>query len=148
MVTDMAEWLDAGALKLALLNAIPEKQMRDYVGRPPRRLVLHGLAHEDAYAGEFGDANALEYLDVVRMVVLGQDAPRDAANRAELEEKFAAFARKTAGVPGDYAAILDVFAKWYEATRVVGGGRPEAGGGGGDQGLAAKLEALKTLTLS
>ncbi len=109
-------------------------------------------AHEEAYEREFGDKIALEYLDLIREVVQGQDAEKDAATRAFLEREFAAYSRKTAGVPGDFQTILGVFQKWCEAkggARVVGGG--EAGGGGEEgleQGLVAKLEVLKTLTLS
>ncbi len=80
-------------------------------------------AHEEAYVREFGDRDALEYLDLIREVVQGQDAEKDAATRAFLLTEFAAYSRKTAGVPGDFQAILDVFAKWCAACEEAGGER-------------------------
>ena len=38
IVTDMSEFLDVAQLRLILLNAIPERQVRDvYVSDPPRQ---------------------------------------------------------------------------------------------------------------
>ncbi len=133
IVADMTDYLDHSALKTIILNAIPEHQAREvYTGestnRPgwPRSTSRgHTItieSHEDAYLAEFPDKEALEYLDLIREVVLAQNPPEDAETRAFLLEQYATYSTKTQGVPSDFRPILILFQKWCDLTT----GNPDA----------------------
>jgi len=149
IVADMADYLDAGALKTIILNAIPEHQEREfYPTDPPRRPGLphsgsrgrafRSLAHEDAYCAEFPDDEALEYIDLIREVVLAQDPPKNAETRAFLLEEYATYSTKTQGVPRDFQPILILFKKWCDLTA----GNPDASDTGANPPTMAAMRAM------
>jgi hypothetical protein len=105
IVTDMADYLDPAALKTIILNDIPEHQERVvYAGeshsRPgwprsgSRGRAITIQSHEEAYIAEFPDDETLQYLDLVRQVVLAQNPPKNAETRAFLFEEYATYSTK------------------------------------------------------
>ena len=149
IVTDMADYLDAAALKTIILNAIPEHQERvEYAGESRRipgwpRSGSRGRAitiqcHEDAYIAEFPDDEALQYIDLIREVVLAQDPPKNAETRAFLLEEYATYSTKTQGVPRDFQPILILFKKWCDLTAA----NPDASDTGANPPTMAAMRAM------
>jgi hypothetical protein len=149
IVTDMADYLDAAALKTIILNAIPEHRAQEvYMGESrPRpgfpRSTSRGRAitiesHEPAYIAEFPDDEALEYIDLIREVVLAQDPPKNAETRAFLLEEYATYSTKTQGVPRDFQPILILFKKWCDLTA----GNPDASDTGANPPTMAAMRAM------
>ena len=125
ILTKMCAFLDVAQLRLILLNAIPERQLRDvYVQDPPRRAGLPGRApagrwiraecHEEAYSALFPDDTVREYLDEIRSVVRGVDPERDPGTLEFLLEEFDSYFVKQA--PDFFQPILIIFRKWHELS--------------------------------
>ena len=144
IVTDMCEFLDVAQLRLILLNAIPEQQVRDvYIEEPPRRAGVPGRGpagrmiraecHEDAYSALFPDTDAIEYLDLIRGVVQGAD--RDPDTLALLLGDFDSYFVKQA--PDFFQPILLIFKQWHELSA---GNPPSAADAAGRGQPAAHLQ--------
>ena len=135
ILTNMCEFLDVAQLRVILLNAIPEKQVRDvYVQDPPRRAglpyrapagrTIRAECHEDAYSALFADKEVLEYLDLIRGVVLGPDrypscgavqgADRHPGTLQFVLAEFDSYFVKQA--PDFFQPLLIIFKQWHELS--------------------------------
>jgi hypothetical protein len=125
----MTDYLSTEQLKLVLLNAIPERELRWFQppappGRPGLRVQprppppMHVEILDPAYSDLFvADTDALEYLEEIRSVVLAQNAIRDPDTlQFLLDEYDSYFAKGPPSVPDFFRPVLILFKKWHERS--------------------------------
>ena len=127
IVADMAGRLDHATLRTIILNAIPERQMRDmyptestrrpgvrYGGSRARPMPM--LVYDEEYCAQFSTFNSMEfespieYLETMRGVVQTRDPVVIADLLTEFEYYFAM------PIPVFLQPILILFKKWCELT--------------------------------
>jgi len=149
-VAFMAAQLTPADLTQVLLNAIPTRKLRWFqppkpegragLRQPPRQpLPVHGLFYDAEVSQQFADTDALEYLELIRGVVLA----RDPETLAFLLGEFAAESTKQEGIPTYFHPILIIFDQWHKLTRLAAAGAAGAtvGGKGIEGGLNTALSA-------
>jgi hypothetical protein len=127
IMTAMTDYLSTEQLKVVLLKAIPQREMRTFQpptppGRPGLRVQPRAPAAmtaeilDPAYSDLFvADTDALQYLEEIRSVVLAENPERDARIlKFVLEEYDDYFAKETASVPDFFRPVLILFKKWHE----------------------------------
>jgi hypothetical protein len=125
----MTDQLSTEQLKLVLLNAIPQRELRWFqpptpAGRPGLRVQprppppMHVEILDPAYSDLFvADTDALDYLEEIRSVVLAQNPVRDASIlQFLLSEYDTYFAKRPPSVPDFFRPVLIIFRKWHERS--------------------------------
>ena len=123
IVADMSECLSASQLKLILLNAIPERQVRDIHPTAPKRRPglpycapsgppIQAEVYDEAYSAQFPDTDALEYLELICGVV--QSLNPNPETLTFLLDGFDEYFSKQA--PVFFQPILIIFKKWSELS--------------------------------
>ena len=128
-MTAMTEHLSTEQLKGVLLKAIPQREMRNF--QPPAPPAIPGLRQQPrappemlvemldtAYSDQFvADTDALEYLEMIREVVLGEGgAAREDNLQFLLGEYDEYFAKGAERVPDFFRPVLIVFKRWNERS--------------------------------
>jgi hypothetical protein len=124
----MTDYLSTEQLKLVLLNAIPQRELRWFQpptppGRPGLRVQprppppVWGEFYAPGVEQQFPDWVALDYLEYMRSVVLAQNPDEDADTlNFLLEEYDEYFAKGPPSVPDFFRPVLILFKKWHERS--------------------------------
>ncbi len=129
IMTAMTEYLSTEQLKGVLLKAIPQREMMNF--QPPTPAGRAGLRQQPrappemlvemldtAYSDQFvKDTDALEYLEYIREVVLGEARAVSAGTlQFLLNEYDEYFAKEIPSVPDFFRPVLIVFKRWHERS--------------------------------